>query len=171
MATVDSKETISRKQYNVLDLFCGCGGMSWGLAKKGFQIVAGLDIWDIALKTYQYNHKHAKAVNLDITDADPIEALKNIHVDPNNIDIIIGGPPCQGFSKNIPASGRFLEDPRNQLYKAYLRFVKEIEPEVVIIENVAEIYNAFGGVVRKEIVSTLERWGYKVEVEIIDMSH
>lgn len=171
VATVDSKETISRKQYNVLDLFCGCGGMSWGLAKKGFQIVAGLDIWDIALKTYQYNHKHAKAVNLDITDADPIEALKNIHVDPNNIDIIIGGPPCQGFSKNIPASGRFLEDPRNQLYKAYLRFVKEIEPEVVIIENVAEIYNAFGGVVRKEIVSTLERWGYKVEVEIIDMSH
>lgn len=171
MATVDSKETISRKQYNVLDLFCGCGGMSWGLAKKGFQIVAGLDIWDIALKTYQYNHKHAKAVNLDITGADPIEALKNIHVDPNNIDIIIGGPPCQGFSKNIPASGRFLEDPRNQLYKAYLRFVKEIEPEVVIIENVAEIYNAFGGVVRKEIVSTLERWGYKVEVEIIDMSH
>ena len=171
MATVDSKETISRKQYNVLDLFCGCGGMSWGLAKKGFQIVAGLDIWDIALKTYQYNHKHAKAVNLDITDADPIEALKNIHVDPNNIDIIIGGPPCQGFSKNIPASGRFLEDPRNQLYKAYLRVVKAIEPEVVIIENVAEIYNAFGGVVRKEIVSTLERWGYKVEVEIIDMSH
>lgn len=171
MAIEDSKETISRKKYNVLDLFCGCGGMSWGLAKKGFQIVAGLDIWDIALKTYQYNHKHAKAVNLDITDADPIEALKNIHVDPNNIDIIIGGPPCQGFSKNIPASGRFLEDPRNQLYKAYLRFVKEIEPEVVIIENVAEIYNAFGGVVRKEIVSTLERWGYKVEVEIIDMSH
>lgn len=171
MATVDSKETISRKQYNVLDLFCGCGGMSWGLAKKGFQIVAGFDIWDVALKTYQYNHKHAKAVNLDITGADPIEALKNIHVDPNSIDIIIGGPPCQGFSKNIPASGRFLEDPRNQLYKAYLRFVKEIEPEVVIIENVAEIYNAFGGVVRKEIVSTLERWGYKVEVEIIDMSH
>ncbi len=171
MAIEDSKETISRKKYNVLDLFCGCGGMSWGLAKKGFQIVAGFDIWDVALKTYQYNHKHAKAVNLDITGADPIEALKNIHVDPNSIDIIIGGPPCQGFSKNIPASGRFLEDPRNQLYKAYLRFVKEIEPEVVIIENVAEIYNAFGGVVRKEIVSTLERWGYKVEVEIIDMSH
>lgn len=67
VATVDSKETISRKQYNVLDLFCGCGGMSWGLAKKGFQIVAGLDIWDIALKTYQYNHKHAKAVNLDLS--------------------------------------------------------------------------------------------------------
>lgn len=170
MAVEAPKEKIRKKQYNVLDLFCGCGGMSWGLAKKGFHIVAGFDIWDVALKTYQYNHKYAKAVNLDITDADPIEALKNINVDPDSIDIIIGGPPCQGFSKNIPASWRFLEDPRNQLYKAYLRFVKEIKPEVVVIENVAEIYNAFGGTVRKEIVSTLERWGYKVEVGIIDMS-
>ena len=127
------------EKYNVLDLFCGCGGMSWGLAKKGFNIVAGFDIWDIALQTYQHNHKNAKAVNLDITDAVPSEALKNIGVEPSSIDVIIGGPPCQGFSKNTPASWRFLEDPRNQLYKAYLRFVMEINPKVVIIENVAEM--------------------------------
>lgn len=159
------------EKYNVLDLFCGCGGMSWGLAKKGFNIVAGFDIWDIALQTYQYNHKNAKAVNLDITDAVPSEVLKNIGVEPSSIDVIIGGPPCQGFSKNTPASWRFLEDPRNQLYKAYLRFVKEINPKVVIIENVAEIYNAFNGVVREEIISTLKAWGYKVDVKIINMSH
>lgn len=158
-------------KYNVLDLFCGCGGMSWGLAKKGFNIVAGFDIWEVALKTYQYNHKDAKAVNLDIADADPIEVLKRIDVDPHSIDVIIGGPPCQGFSKNTPASWRFLEDPRNQLYKAYLRFVKEINPTVVIIENVAEIYNAFDGIVRNEIVDTLKKWGYKVKVKIINMSH
>lgn len=53
MAAEESKEKISRKPYNVLDLFCGCGGMSWGLAKKGFHIAAGFDIWDVALKTYQ----------------------------------------------------------------------------------------------------------------------
>ena len=64
-----------------------------------------------------------------------------------------------------------MEDPRNQLYKAYLRFVREIGPKVVIIENVAEIYNAFNGVVREEIISTLTEWGYKVEVKIINMSH
>ena len=158
-------------KYNVLDLFCGCGGMSWGLAKKGFNIVAGFDIWDIALQTYQHNHKNAKAVNLDLTDAVPSEVLKNIGVEPSSIDVIIGGPPCQGFSKNTPASWRFLEDPRNQLYKAYLRFVEEINPKVVIIENVAEIYNAFDGVVREEIISTLKAWGYKVDVKIINMSH
>ena len=158
------------RQYNVLDLFCGCGGMSWGLSKKGFHIVAGVDIWDVALKTYQHNHKNAKAVNLDITDAEPIEVLHNIDVYPENIDVIIGGPPCQGFSKNTPASWRFLEDPRNQLYKAFLRFVQAIDPSVVIIENVAELYHAFGGVVREEIVNTLENWGYQVEVKIINMS-
>ncbi len=158
------------KQYNVLDLFCGCGGMSWGLSKKGFNIVAGFDIWDVALKTYQHNHKNAKAVNLDISDAEPIDVLNKIGVDPNSIDVIIGGPPCQGFSKNIPASWRFSEDPKNQLYKAYLRFVKALNPKVVIIENVAEIYNAFGGVVREEIINTLQSWGYNVNVKIINMS-
>lgn len=76
------------EQYNVLDLFCGCGGMSWGLSKKGFNIVAGFDIWDVALKTYQHNHKNAKAVNLDITDADPIEELNSIGVAPESIDVI-----------------------------------------------------------------------------------
>lgn len=135
-------------KYNVLDLFCSCGGMSWGLSKKGFNIVAGIDIWDVALSTYQHNHKNAKAINLDITDADPMSVLNDIGVKPESIDVIIGGPPCQGFSKNTPASWRFLEDPRNQLYKAYLRFVQVINPKVVIIENVAEIYNAFDGVVQ-----------------------
>lgn len=164
------RDVIVMAQYNVLDLFCGCGGMSWGLAKKGFNIIAGFDIWDIALKTYKHNHKNAQAINLDITDANPIDVLHNIGIDPKSIDVIIGGPPCQGFSKNTPASWRFLEDPRNQLYKAYLRFVKDIEPQIVIIENVAEIFNAFNGIVRDEIINTLKDWGYKVEVKIINMS-
>ncbi len=158
------------KSYNVLDLFCGCGGMSWGLSKKGFNIVAGIDIWDVALETYRHNHKNAKAINLDITDADPLALLTEIEIDPASIDVIIGGPPCQGFSKNTPASWRFLEDPRNQLYKAYLRFVEAINPKVVIIENVAEIYNAFDGVVRNEIISTLKNYGYKVAVKIVNMT-
>lgn len=158
------------KQYNVLDLFCGCGGMSWGLSKKGYNIVAGIDIWDIALSTYQLNHKNAKAINLDITNADPNEVLKTIGIEAKDIDVIIGGPPCQGFSKNTPASWRFLEDPRNQLYKAYLRFVNVINPKVVIIENVAEIYNAFNGIVRNEIIDTVRGYGYNVSVKIINMS-
>lgn len=109
------------ERYNVLDLFCGCGGMSWGLAKKGFNIVAGLDIWEIALKTYQYNHKNAKTLQLDVADADPIEVLKQIGQKPENIDVIIGGPPCQGFSKKHPGfravSGRPSEPALQSLFK------------------------------------------------------
>lgn len=158
------------KKYGVLDLFCGCGGMSWGLAKQGFDILAGIDIWDIALSTYAHNHKNAKTMNLDITNADPMTVLKKLDISPNKIDVIVGGPPCQGFSKNTPAAGRFLDDPRNQLYKAYLHFVEVIRPKIVIIENVAEIFNAFGGVVRQEIIKTLQKYGYKVSVKIINMS-
>lgn len=158
------------ERYHVLDLFCGCGGMSWGLSKKGFSIAAGIDIWDAALATYRHNFKTAKAVRLDMTDADPLAVLGGIGIAPEAIDVIIGGPPCQGFSKNTPASWRFLEDPRNQLYKAYLRFVRVINPKIVVIENVAEIYNAFGGVVRDEIVGALRQYGYRVAVKIINMS-
>jgi len=157
------------KKYNVLDLFCGCGGMSWGLAKKGFNIAAGIDVWDAALKTYKHNHKNAVALHKDITDADPEEVLGEARIDPRSIDVIIGGPPCQGFSKNTPASWRFLEDPRNQLYKAYLRFVEHLHPKVVIIENVAEIYNAYNGIVRDEIIAKLTALGFDTVVKIINM--
>ena len=158
------------QKYNVLDLFCGCGGMSWGLKKKNFNIVAGIDNWEPALNTYAYNHGGTKALNLDLSRVEPSEVLRAIGKRKNEIDVIVGGPPCQGFSKNIPAYGRFLEDPRNQLYRAYLRFVHEIRPKVAILENVAEIYNAFGGIVRREIIENLEADGYQVEVQIVNMS-
>lgn len=157
------------QRYHVLDLFCGCGGMSWGLQKKGFHIAAGIDIWETALSTYAYNHRDAKTLKLDISQADPEEVMKELGIEKESIDVIVGGFPCQGFSKNIPALWRFLEDPQNQLYKSYLKFVDSIRPKIVIIENVAEIYNAFGGIVRKEIIHILEEYGYQVKVQIIDM--
>ena len=135
--------------------------MWWDVLGNGQErvyILAGIDIWEAALKTYCHNHKTAKAINLDITNVSPLSVLKDYAINPENIDVIIGGPPCQGFSKNTPASWRFFEDPRNQFYKAYLRFVKEINPKVVIIENVAEIYNAFNGIVRNEIIDTLHQY-------------
>ena len=156
--------------YNVLDLFCGCGGMSWGLHKKGFNIVGGIDIWDVALKTFKLNEPQSMTLKQDISLMEPQEALQKLGLTNTKIDVIIGGPPCQGFSKNTPASWRFLEDPRNQLYRSYLHYVEYIKPTVVIIENVPEIYSAYNGIVRKEIVNTLENWGYHVSVKIINMS-
>lgn len=159
-------------QINVLDLFCGCGGMSWGLKKSGlnFNIIAGIDLWKIALDTYQLNHKKSKAILVDISSILPRDLIAMTDYNPTSVDVIIGGPPCQGFSKNIPASWRFLEDEKNQLYKSFLNVVKFVNPKIVIIENVAEIFNAFNGIIRKEIIKNLNDLGYKVEVKIINMS-
>ena len=101
-----------------------------GVSSKMFNIIAGIDIWDIALKTYSLNHKSAVAPKLDIANIDPYAVLNDIGISPDDIDVIIGGPPCQGFSKNTPATWRFLEDPRSQLYKAYLCFVKIVHPKL-----------------------------------------
>lgn len=166
---MNQNKTGTQHNYTALDLFCGCGGMSWGLQKKGFKVLAGFDTWEIALKTYQHNHQDAKIYNVDLSETDPHKIMQDLNLQQGELDVITGGPPCQGFSKNVPASWRFLEDKRNQLYKAYLNFVDAFRPKVVIIENVAEIYNAFNGIVRDEILTTLANWGYKTTVKIVKM--
>lgn len=156
--------------YKVLDLFCGCGGMSWGLHKKGFNVIAGIDISDVALKTFQHNHQDSRTYNLDISSVEPHDIMSELGLRKGELDVIIGGPPCQGFSKNTPASWRFLEDPQNQLYHAYLNFVEYLQPKIAVIENVAEIYNAYSGIVRNEIINKLQSYGYNVAVSVINMA-
>lgn len=155
------------KQLTVLDLFCGCGGMSWGLNKRDFRILAGIDIWEQALNTFRVNHPDSATCNADLATTSPEEILHRLSVAPGDVDCIVGGPPCQGFSKNVPASYRFLEDPRNLLFRKFLAFVEYLRPRIVVMENVAEIYNAYDGAVREEIVTTLERLGYQVKVKVV----
>lgn len=154
-------------QKSVVDLFSGCGGMSLGLHKAGFEIVAGIDSWSKALDTFQLNHPSAKVYSTDIEKLDANQVLQDVRLRKGELDCLIGGPPCQGFSKNVPASSRFFKDPRNQLFKEFLRFVRDIQPKTVLMENVAEIYNAFDGKVREEITSELSKLGYKVNVQVL----
>ncbi len=149
----------------VVDLFSGSGGMSWGLHNAGFKILAGIDNWDIALNTFKLNHPDAVTIKADIAELNPQEVMTSLELEYGELDCVIGGPPCQGFSKNVPSAYRFLEDPRNQLFHDYLRFVEVMFPKVVVMENVAEIYNAYGGAVRQEIVSKLNNLGYEVVVK------
>jgi len=151
----------------VLDLFSGCGGMSWGLHKAGFNILAGIDHWPRALETFKLNHPSTQTIEADLAKLSPAPIMKMLGIEKGELDCIIGGPPCQGLSKNVPAAYRFLEDPRNQLFRDYLRFVEEMLPKVVVMENVAEIYNAYDGAVRNEIVEKLQGLGYAVEVSVL----
>lgn len=155
------------KALTAIDLFCGCGGMSWGMQKAGFKVLMGIDIWPQALKTFQLNHPDAKTIEGDLTALNPHSVMDDLGLSKGELDCIIGGPPCQGFSKNVPASYRFLDDPLNQLFQYFLRFVEVFYPKTVCMENVAEIYNAYSGSVRDEIIERLTRLGYDVEVEVL----
>jgi DNA (cytosine-5)-methyltransferase 1 len=93
--------------------------------------------------------------------------MEDLGLKSEQLDCLVGGPPCQGFSKNIPASYRFLDDPRNHLFKDFLAFAEVLRPKIIVMENVAEIYNAYDGTVRDDIVTRLENLGYRVTVQII----
>src|SRR5574337_70200 len=101
----------------VLDLFCRCGGLSYGFEQEGCKIVAGVDSWKDALNTFEKNHLESSAIELDLGDFTPRQIEEKAGKD---FDVIIGGPPCQGFS----ISGkRNPDDPRNKLYQGFVSAV------------------------------------------------
>ena len=124
--------------YNVIDLFCGAGGLSCGFERAGFNIILGIDNDKKALETFEANHNDAKSICGDITSIGYAD-IKNVIGD-KTIDVIIGGPPCQGFSLSGP---RNFDDPRNKLYLSYIRLVEEIKPRAFVIENVPGLVGLF----------------------------
>ena len=120
---------------NVIDLFCGCGGMTKGLTDAGLNIIAGIDIWDKAIESYKKNFDHT-AVCADLTKLPP-EEFNNLYNKNNDIcDILVGGPPCQGFSI---AGKRDKKDPRNSLFMEYVKYLDYFTPKAFIMENVIGI--------------------------------
>lgn len=161
---------MSKARPTVLDLFSGCGGMSWGLYKAGFQVLGAIDNWPVALRTFAHNHPESTVFDGDIRDLSAEAVMADLGLELGELDVLVGGPPCQGFSKNVPAAYRFLQDPRNQLFRDYMRFVEALMPRVVVMENVAELFNAYGGHVRAEITGWLEELGYSVVVRVVNAS-
>lgn len=117
---------------NVIDLFCGCGGMTKGLEDAGLNIITGIDIWDKAIESYNKNFQH-KAYCADLTKLSPDKFNELYNKDNRIIDIIVGGPPCQSFSI---AGRRDKNDPRNTLFIEYVRYLDYFKPKAFIMENV-----------------------------------
>jgi DNA (cytosine-5)-methyltransferase 1 len=117
---------------NVIDLFCGCGGMSKGLTDSGLNIIAGIDIWDKAVESYNKNFEH-KAYCEDLTKLPPEKFNELYNKENKNIDILVGGPPCQSFSI---AGKRDKNDPRNALFMEYVKYLDYFKPKAFIMENV-----------------------------------
>jgi DNA (cytosine-5)-methyltransferase 1 len=122
---------LKMNKLNVLDLFCGCGGMSKGLTEAGLNVVAGIDIWDKAIESYNRNYEH-KAYCYDLTQISPEMFNEKINND-INIDVICGGPPCQSFSI---AGKRDKNDPRNALFMEFVKYLDFFKPKAFIMENV-----------------------------------
>lgn len=148
--------------FNVLDLFCGCGGLSYGFESAGYNIVLGIDNDSKALETFELNHKGAKSICGDITVIHSVDI--DAVTDGKKIDVIIGGPPCQGMSLSGP---RKFDDPRNKLYLSYIRLVEEIKPKAFVIENVPGLVSLFGGQIKNSIIQRLSELGYTVSYKIL----
>lgn len=149
------------KTVNTIDLFCGCGGLSLGFEHAGYNLLMGVDMWNDALITYQHNHKNNNTLCANLADLQASEVAEKINH--NRVDIIIGGPPCQGFSI---AGKRIVDDERNSLYKAFVRMVAYFQPKAFLLENVPNILNIGGGIVRDAIIKDFSNLGYKVSYKV-----
>lgn len=155
------------KRY-MIDLFAGAGGLSCGLEQAGFIPVLANELVEQYAYTYQLNHPSTKVVVGDVRQVDEKE-LHSLVKAYGEIDLIAGGPPCQGFSVNAPI--RSLDDPRNHLFKEYLRIVAEIRPKAVLIENVPGIISLGKGTVVEQIYKILNELGYSVKHRILFAGH
>lgn len=155
----------------VLDLFCGCGGLSTGFEADGFIVVGGNDFDDAALEAFQLNHPNALTWPGPIEDLPSERVLEDLGLKKGELDVLIGGPPCQGFSKNRARrhiAGAFVDDPRNYLFKEFLRFVEDFQPRAVVIENVPELLIKEDGRFAAEIESRLGDLGYSMSAEVLN---
>jgi DNA (cytosine-5)-methyltransferase 1 len=155
-----------KKSLKVLDLFSGAGGLSLGFEQAGFEVVGGVDSDAKSIETYSYNFSSASAVCADLSEVSARQLARE--VDGAHIDVVVGGPPCQGFSV---AGKRSESDSRNDLYQHYLKIVRAVQPRAVVIENVPTIRSLYKGRVAEAIESGLSALGYRVTTGILNAAH
>ncbi|MFC1961514.1 DNA cytosine methyltransferase [Chloroflexota bacterium] len=139
--------------FRVLDLFAGAGGLSLGFQMAGFEIVGAIDIMKEACQTFQINHPETVVMNKDLRNLAAEEVGELI----GKVDIILGGPPCQGLSL---AGKRIVEDPRNELFLDFVRFVEYFKPSVFVMENVPGLLSINNGKISNAILEAFSEVGY-----------
>ena len=151
------------KNFNTIDLFCGAGGLSYGLEQAGCNILLGVDNDDDSLKTFSLNHKNSIGANIDLFSDYYLERIIDL-TKGKKIDVIVGGPPCQGFSLT---GTRNFDDKRNTLYLRMFDIVKKLKPEAFVIENVTGMATLYGGQVKEEIIKRFSKLGYNVTNQVL----
>lgn len=147
-----------------LDLFCGIGGLSLGLERAGLAPIGGVDCWEDAARTFEHNHPPQRCLVGDVSKLQVADIARYFGVAPRDVDMIVGGPPCQGFST---VGKRDAGDPRNQLWEHYLGMVEEARPAYVLIENVEGLVVMDRGGVCERIVANFARIGYRAKWKLL----
>ena len=147
--------------FQMVDLFCGAGGLSLGFSQEGFVTALANDIEECCVDTYAHNHPETPRDHIvqgDIRDV--VDHLEDLLTD-KRVDIVVGGPPCQGFS--MANRQRLIDDPRNQLYKNYVEVVKRVQPAFFVMENVKGMLS-----VSNQVKEDFRDIGYAVECHILN---
>ena len=153
--------------YNVIDLFCGAGGLSLGFEMADFNILAGFEIENKFLETYKTSHPNTIGFNEDLNEVNITKLLSEKNIQPGDIDVVIGGPPCQGFST---VGNRMIDDPRNNLVRIYANIIEELKPKMFLMENVSgleSMKNGQGELIKDELIEIFNEIGYKVKSKVL----
>ena len=146
----------TEETYSFIDLFSGAGGITLGFEQSGYVALASVEISEIASATYRSNFPNCQHFCVDISELDPSVLLRETH-SKNTIHLVVGGPPCQGFSV---AGQRDPNDQRNTLFTQFVRVVDQVKPWYVVLENVPGILTMKGGAVRDAIKQAFHQIGY-----------
>lgn len=153
------------RSFTSVDLFCGAGGLTEGFRKAGFTSAFAADFDEQAVQTFRYNHPDTVCLHRDVQSLSGKEIVHASGLTPGYVDVLCGGPPCQGYSL---AGLRIADDPKNRLFLEFVRLTSELEPRVVLFENVEGIKSMQEGNVVRAIFREFERIGYCCEARILN---
>lgn len=160
---------MDKKKLQMIDLFAGAGGLSEGLREAGFSCLYANEVEKRYSQTYAANHPDTLVKTKDIRDVDAEKVRYDLGLQKGELDLVAGGPPCQGFSINAP--NRSASDERNHLFRHFLKFVEAFEPKSVLVENVPGLVSFEGGSTLEAILRALEELGYTADVKILYAPH
>jgi DNA (cytosine-5)-methyltransferase 1 len=173
-----------KRHFTFIDLFAAPGGLSLGFDMAGFECLAAVDIDEKGMLTFQQNFPEAAPVVADIRKLDSSELLKRAGISRDDVDVVIGGPPCQGFSTvgrvkiaSLVRAGvwnlrnahpRFIDDPRNILYKEFVRIVRDLQPKAFVMENVPGMMSYRNGEIVDQIREDFAAIGYRTDARVLN---
>jgi DNA (cytosine-5)-methyltransferase 1 len=162
------------KTLRLFDLFCGTGGFSKGFEKAGgaqYETLLGVDILPVSVRTFGLNHPNALAIPNDIRRLRCDDLQERLKLKPGALDLIIGGPPCQGFSSIRPFRSSVEDDPRNSLFEQFANFVNFFRPRALVIENVVGLATHNDGAALAQMQQCFASLGYDCDWRILNAAN